>query len=165
MTGRGIVVDAERAEAREVLVASTHHVRRNSNLKPTRHVALRWAQRLERVFGIEIESCARCGARLKRDAGDDGRRRRHRALSGRVGQPIQGRWWPAAHWREAGRLQAAARGGWQGRLKVLFAFSDTGTGTGTLVMVVQAGIAIMAARWRWQTVHAPDTGQAVAAWR
>ena len=30
-----------------------------------RHVALRWAQRLKRVFGIEIESCARCGARLK----------------------------------------------------------------------------------------------------
>jgi hypothetical protein len=56
-----------------------------------------------------------------RGAGDDGRRRRHRALSGRVGQPIQGRWWPAAHRREAGRLQAAARGGWQGRLKVLFA--------------------------------------------
>ena len=30
-----------------------------------RHVALRWAQRLKRVFGIEIERCARCGARLK----------------------------------------------------------------------------------------------------
>ena len=30
-----------------------------------RHVALRWAQRLERVFDIEIETCARCGARLK----------------------------------------------------------------------------------------------------
>ena len=30
-----------------------------------RHVAMRWAQRLKRVFGIEIESCARCGARLK----------------------------------------------------------------------------------------------------
>ena len=30
-----------------------------------RHVALRWAQRLKRVFGIEIEACARCGARLK----------------------------------------------------------------------------------------------------
>jgi hypothetical protein len=28
-------------------------------------VALRRAQRLKRVFGIEIESCARCGARLK----------------------------------------------------------------------------------------------------
>jgi hypothetical protein len=24
-----------------------------------------WAQRLKRVFGIEIESCARCGGRLK----------------------------------------------------------------------------------------------------
>jgi len=30
-----------------------------------RPVALRWAQRLKRVFGIEIESCAPCGARLK----------------------------------------------------------------------------------------------------
>ncbi len=30
-----------------------------------RHVALRWAQRLKRVVGIEIEACARCGARLK----------------------------------------------------------------------------------------------------
>jgi hypothetical protein len=30
-----------------------------------RHVALRWAQRLKRLFGIEIEACARCGARLK----------------------------------------------------------------------------------------------------
>ena len=30
-----------------------------------RHVALRWAQRLKRVFGIEIEACVRCGARLK----------------------------------------------------------------------------------------------------
>ena len=30
-----------------------------------RPVALRWAQRLKRVFGIEIERCGRCGARLK----------------------------------------------------------------------------------------------------
>jgi hypothetical protein len=30
-----------------------------------RHVALRWAQRLKRVFGIEMEACARCGSRLK----------------------------------------------------------------------------------------------------
>ncbi|MFN7428126.1 MAG: IS91 family transposase, partial [bacterium] len=29
------------------------------------HVAMRWAQRLKRVFGIEIEACARWGARLK----------------------------------------------------------------------------------------------------
>jgi hypothetical protein len=28
------------------------------------HVAMRWAQRLKRVFGIEIDTCARCGARL-----------------------------------------------------------------------------------------------------
>jgi hypothetical protein len=33
-----------------------------------RPVAMCWAQRLKRVFGIQIESCARCGARLKRVA-------------------------------------------------------------------------------------------------
>jgi hypothetical protein len=30
-----------------------------------RHVALNWARRLKRVFGIEIEACARCGGELK----------------------------------------------------------------------------------------------------
>jgi hypothetical protein len=30
-----------------------------------RHVAMSWARRLQRVFGIEIESCARCGGKLK----------------------------------------------------------------------------------------------------
>ena len=30
-----------------------------------RHVALRWAQRLKRVFGIEINSCTGCGGKLK----------------------------------------------------------------------------------------------------
>jgi hypothetical protein len=30
-----------------------------------RHVAMRWARRLKRVFGIEIEACARCGGGLK----------------------------------------------------------------------------------------------------
>src|SRR5690606_21547274 len=30
-----------------------------------RHVAMNWAQRLRRVFGVEIEACARCGGRLK----------------------------------------------------------------------------------------------------
>jgi hypothetical protein len=29
-----------------------------------RHVAMSWARRLKRVFGIEIDSCARCGGRL-----------------------------------------------------------------------------------------------------
>jgi hypothetical protein len=28
-------------------------------------VALNWARRLKRVFGIEIEQCARCGGRLE----------------------------------------------------------------------------------------------------
>jgi hypothetical protein len=30
-----------------------------------RHVAMRWAQRLKRVFGIGIEACARCHGRLR----------------------------------------------------------------------------------------------------
>ena len=30
-----------------------------------RHVALSWARRLQRVFGIELERCARCGGRLR----------------------------------------------------------------------------------------------------
>jgi hypothetical protein len=36
-------------------------------VKPARprHVAMSWAQRLKRVFGIEIEGCARCGGALK----------------------------------------------------------------------------------------------------
>jgi len=29
-----------------------------------RHVAMSWARRLKRVFGIEIESCTRCGGKL-----------------------------------------------------------------------------------------------------
>lgn len=30
-----------------------------------RHVAMTWAQRLKRVFGIQIDTCARCGGKLK----------------------------------------------------------------------------------------------------
>jgi hypothetical protein len=30
-----------------------------------RHVAMNWAPRLKRVFGIEIECCARCGGKLR----------------------------------------------------------------------------------------------------
>src|SRR5271169_1696274 len=30
-----------------------------------RHVAMSWARRLKRVFGVEIEGCARCGGELK----------------------------------------------------------------------------------------------------
>ena len=30
-----------------------------------KHVALNWARRLKRVFGIEVEQCARCGERLE----------------------------------------------------------------------------------------------------
>jgi hypothetical protein len=34
--------------------------------RPTpKHVALNWARRLKRVFGIEIEQCVRCGGRLE----------------------------------------------------------------------------------------------------
>jgi Putative transposase len=31
----------------------------------SRHVAMTWAQRLKRVFGIEINTCTRCGGQLK----------------------------------------------------------------------------------------------------
>ena len=36
-------------------------------VKPSspRHVAMSWARRLKRVFGVEIEGCARCGGELK----------------------------------------------------------------------------------------------------
>jgi hypothetical protein len=30
-----------------------------------KHVALNWARRLKRVFGVEIEQYARCGGRLE----------------------------------------------------------------------------------------------------
>ena len=30
-----------------------------------RHVAMSWARRLKRVFGIELEGCARCGGKLR----------------------------------------------------------------------------------------------------
>jgi hypothetical protein len=33
-----------------------------------RHVTMGWARRLKRVFGIEIDSCARCGGKLKINA-------------------------------------------------------------------------------------------------
>ena len=36
----------------------------DSGKPPTpRHVAMSWARRLKRVFGIEIDSCARCGGK------------------------------------------------------------------------------------------------------
>jgi hypothetical protein len=30
-----------------------------------RHVAMTWAQRLKRVFGIQIDLCVRCGGKLR----------------------------------------------------------------------------------------------------
>jgi hypothetical protein len=62
-----------------------------------RHVAMRWAQRLKRVFGIEIEAYARCGARLKvvasiEDPGVIARILAHRdRASGRAGRTRSGR--------------------------------------------------------------------------
>jgi hypothetical protein len=32
---------------------------------PPRHVAMSWARRLKRVFGVQIESCARCSEEFK----------------------------------------------------------------------------------------------------
>ncbi|MEO8314631.1 MAG: transposase [Pseudomonadota bacterium] len=33
--------------------------------RPPRHVAMTWAQRMKRVFGIEISTCTGCGGKLK----------------------------------------------------------------------------------------------------
>ncbi len=42
------------------------HSRAGTVENPTpRHLAMSWARRLQRVFGIDIERCARCGGRLK----------------------------------------------------------------------------------------------------
>ena len=38
---------------------------RTPELPTPKPVALNWARRLKRVFGIEIERCARCGGRLE----------------------------------------------------------------------------------------------------
>ncbi len=32
---------------------------------PPPHMAMRWARRLKRVFGIEIDRCMRCGGKLE----------------------------------------------------------------------------------------------------
>ena len=34
-----------------------------------KHVAMSWARRLKRVFGVDIEACARCGGKLAVIAG------------------------------------------------------------------------------------------------
>ena len=39
--------------------------RREPERATPKPVVLNWARRLKRVFGIEIEQCARCGGRLK----------------------------------------------------------------------------------------------------
>ena len=36
-----------------------------------RHVAMNWAKRLKRVFGIDIEACASCGGKFKVIASSD----------------------------------------------------------------------------------------------
>jgi len=36
-----------------------------AKLSTPRHVAMSWARRLKRVFGVEIEGCVRCGGELK----------------------------------------------------------------------------------------------------
>ena len=36
-----------------------------ANPPTPRRVAMNWARRLKRVFGIEIEGCAHCGGKLK----------------------------------------------------------------------------------------------------
>jgi hypothetical protein len=51
-------------------VFAPHSQYRAAGADPTkpstpRHVAMSWARRLKRVFGVEIESCTRCGGELK----------------------------------------------------------------------------------------------------
>jgi hypothetical protein len=36
-----------------------------AKVSPPRHEAMSWARRLKRVFGVQIENCARCGVKLK----------------------------------------------------------------------------------------------------
>ncbi len=59
---RAAVTPAERGRG-----AATPPVCSADPTKPStpRHVAMSWARRLKRVFCIEIESCARCGCKLK----------------------------------------------------------------------------------------------------
>jgi hypothetical protein len=48
-----------------------------------KHAALNWAWRLKRVFGIDIEQCARCGGRLLRVASIEEPERIERILAHR----------------------------------------------------------------------------------
>ncbi len=62
----GTVQGAQQGAQRPGITEGTTHSAQSRGLP--RPVAMCWAQRLKRVFGIQIESCARCGARLKRVA-------------------------------------------------------------------------------------------------
>jgi hypothetical protein len=59
---RSAVTPAQRGRG-----AATPPVSGADPTKPStpRHVAMSWARRLKRVFGVEIECCARCGGELK----------------------------------------------------------------------------------------------------
>jgi hypothetical protein len=59
---RSAVTPAQRGRG-----AATPPVSGADPTKPStpRHVAMSWARRLKRVFGVEIESCTRCGGELK----------------------------------------------------------------------------------------------------
>ncbi len=37
----------------------------NERTPAERHAAMRWAQRLKRVFGIDVQTCARCGGTMR----------------------------------------------------------------------------------------------------
>jgi pyruvate/2-oxoglutarate dehydrogenase complex dihydrolipoamide acyltransferase (E2) component len=57
-----------------------------------RHVAMNWARRLKRVFGIDIEGCAGCGGKLRiiasiEDVGDH--LQRAAAAARFAGQPMR----------------------------------------------------------------------------
>jgi hypothetical protein len=89
-----------------------------------RHVAMIWAQRLKRVFSIEIDSCGRCGGKLKVIASIEEPEVIARLLSGR-GDSGRGGGRPAARQigssksgaaTGAGRLPEAPEGGVQAAL-------------------------------------------------
>jgi Putative transposase len=59
---RGAVTPAHRGRgAPQPLVSGAEAAKAS----PPRHVAMSWARRLKRVFGVQLESCARCGGQLK----------------------------------------------------------------------------------------------------
>ena len=54
---RALVTKAGRGRA--------HSAKAAARTPAARHAAMRWAQRLKRVFGIDVETCAHCGGTMR----------------------------------------------------------------------------------------------------